>query len=147
MHPITVEANPVAVAAELDTRLGQFNEEQVGPRNTLNFVLSVRDGKGELVAGLVGETLWNALLVSVLWVHAQHRKSGYGTALMGRAEQIAEERACDVVFLNTMTFQAPGFYSKLGYKVFGELTDAPRGYGRLWFCKRLTPRSDAVSVS
>jgi hypothetical protein len=41
MHPITVEASPVAVAAELDTRLGQFNEEQIGPRNTLNFVLSV----------------------------------------------------------------------------------------------------------
>jgi hypothetical protein len=77
------------------------------------------------VAGLVGETFWNALLVSVLWVHAQHRKSGYGTALMGRAEQIAKARACDVVFLNTMTFQAQGFYSKLGYQVFGELTDAP----------------------
>jgi GNAT superfamily N-acetyltransferase len=144
MHPITVEASPIAVAAELDTRLGEFNEEQMGPRNTHNFVLSVRDGTGELVAGLVGETLWNALLVSVLWVHAQHRKTGYGTALMGQAEQIAEERACDVVFLNTMTFQAPGFYSKIGYKVFGELTDAPRGYGRLWFCKRLTRRSDAV---
>jgi hypothetical protein len=51
MHPITVEASPVAVAAELDTRLGQFNEEQVGPRNTLDFVLSVRDGQGELVGG------------------------------------------------------------------------------------------------
>jgi hypothetical protein len=36
-----------------------------------------------------------------------------------------------------MTFQAPGFYTKLGYKVFGELTNAPRGYSRLWFCKRL----------
>ena len=66
---------------------------------------------------------------------------------MGRAEQIAEERACEVVFLNTMTFQAPGFYSKLGYKVFGELTDAPRGYGRLWFCKRLRRCSGAVWAS
>jgi len=73
----------------------------------------------------------------VLWVHAQHRKSGYGTALMRRAEQIARERACDVVFLSTMTFQAPAFYAKLGYKMFGELADAPRGYGRLWFCKWL----------
>jgi GNAT superfamily N-acetyltransferase len=81
--------------------------DHFGPRNTFNFVLSVRDGQGELVAGLIGETLWNALLVSVLWVHAAHRKSGYGTALMGRAEQIARERACEVVFLNTMTFQAP----------------------------------------
>ena len=108
MYPITVAANAVAVAAELDARLGQFNEEQVGPRNTLNFVLSVRDGEGDLVAGLVGETLWNAVLASVLWVDAQHRKRGDGTALMMRAEQIAKERACEVVFLNTMTFQARG---------------------------------------
>ncbi len=137
MHPITVEANAGAVAAELDGLLKQFNEEQIGPRNTLNFVLSVRDGNGELVAGLIGETLWNALLVSVLWVHAAHRKSGYGTALMGRAELIATECGCDVVFLNTMTFQAPGFYPKLGYEVFGELTDAPRGHNRVWLYKRL----------
>ena len=64
MHPITVEANPVAVAAELDTRLGQFNEEQVGLRNTLNFVLSVRDRKGELglvsLARLSGMPSWSA---------------------------------------------------------------------------------------
>jgi hypothetical protein len=63
-----LKPNPLAVAAELDARLGQFNEEHVGPRNTLNFVLSVRDGNGKLVGGLVGETLWNALLVSVLWL-------------------------------------------------------------------------------
>ena len=138
MHPITIEANQTAVAAELDAELGRFNEQQIGPRNTVTFVLSVRDGKGELVAGLVGETLWNALLVSVLWVHAQHRNAGYGTALMARAEQIAKERACDVAFLNTMTFQAPGFYRKLGYHVFGELTDAPRGHGRLWFSKQIS---------
>jgi ribosomal protein S18 acetylase RimI-like enzyme len=74
----------------------------------------------------------------VLWVQVQHRKNGYGAALMGRAEQIARERACEVVFLSTMTFQAPAFYSKLGYKVVGELTDAPRGYSRLWLCKRLS---------
>jgi GNAT superfamily N-acetyltransferase len=138
MHPIMVDPDPAATAAELDTRLKQFSEEQVGPRNTLHFVLSVRDGNGGLVGGLIGETLWNALLISVLWVHAQHRQSGYGTALMARAEQLARERKCEVAFLNTMTFQAPGFYSKLGYTVFGQLPDAPRGHSRVWFCKRLS---------
>jgi hypothetical protein len=31
MYEITVEPNHVAAAVELDTRLDQFNEEQVGP--------------------------------------------------------------------------------------------------------------------
>jgi GNAT superfamily N-acetyltransferase len=137
MRPISFEENADEVAAELDTRLGQFNDQQAGPRNRLKFVLAVRDDDGELLGGLVGETLWNTLYVGVLWVHAQHRGSGYGTALMERAEQVARERDCDIVFLNTMTFQAPAFYAKLGYVVFGELVNVPRGHRRLWFCKRL----------
>ena len=137
MQPITFEENADAVAAELDTRLGQFNDQQAGPRNRLKFVLAVRDDDGELLGGLVGETLWNTLYVGVLWVHVQHRGNGYGTALMERAQQVAREHGCDVVFLNTTTFQAPGFYAKLGYTVFGELADVPRGHRRLWFCKRL----------
>ena len=75
---------------------------------------------------------------------------GYGTALMERGEQVAREQDCDVVFLNTMTFQAPGFYAKLGYSVFGELADVPRGHRRLWFCKRLPAApmmgSDALTL-
>jgi|SRR5437667_4585050 len=139
MRPITFEENADAVAAELNSRLGQFNDQRAGPRNVLKFVLALRDDNGELVGGLVGETLWNTLYIGVLWVHAQERGSGYGTALMERAEQVARERGCDIVFLNTMTFQAPGFYAKLGYTVFGELADVPRGHRRLWFCKRLPP--------
>src|SRR5947207_1631512 len=135
MRPITFEENADAVAAELNSRLGQFNEQHAGPRITLKFVLAVRDDNGELVGGLVGETLWNTLYVGVLWVHEEYRGKGFGTGLMERAEQVAREHACDVVFLNTMTFQAPGFYPKLGYTVFGELTDVPRGHRRLWFRK------------
>ena len=37
MPPVTVEASPVAVAAELDIRLGQFNEEQIGPRTPITW--------------------------------------------------------------------------------------------------------------
>ncbi len=134
------------IANELSERLREFNEEQVGPRNTLNFVLSVRDDAGNLVAGLTGETFWNALYVHVLWVHTQHRKSGYGTALMERAEQIAKARGCDLSMLSTFSFQAPTFYTKLGYQVFGELADLPVNHRRFWFSKRLmaTSRSSGM---
>jgi len=90
MRPISFEENADEVAAELDTRLGQFNDQQAGPRNGLKFVLALRDDNGELV----GETLWNTLYVGVLWVRVQHRGNGYGTALMERAEQVAREHGC-----------------------------------------------------
>ena len=131
----------LSLANELSERLNEFNEGQVGPRNTLNFVLSVRDDAETLVAGLTGETFWNALYIHVVWVHAQHRKSGYGTALMERAEQIARARGCDVSMLSTFSFQAPAFYTKRGYQVFGEVADLPSNHRRFWFSKRLTPTS------
>jgi len=67
MRPITFEENADAVAAELNSRLGQFNDQRAGPRNVLKFVLALRDDNGELVGGLVGrDTLeyplhWRAL--------------------------------------------------------------------------------------
>ena len=57
--------------------------------------------------------------------------------MLSRAEQIAAERGCEVIFLDTYTFQAPGFYTKYGYTSFGKLNDAPKGFDTTWFAKRL----------
>ena len=125
------------LAAELSARLVEFKEQQVGSRNTLRFMLSVRDDDGRLVAGLKGETFWNALYVHDLWVDAAQRKNGHGSALVSRAEQIARERGCEISILSTFSFQAPRFYERLGYHVFGEVADLLSGHSRYWFSKRL----------
>lgn len=126
-----------AFEAELSARLVEFNEAQVGPRNTFRFMLSVRDARGLLVAGLKGETFWNALYVHDLWVATDQRKNGHGSALVGRAEQIARERGCEISILSTFSFQAPRFYESLGYQIFGEVPDLPPGHSRYWLSKRL----------
>lgn len=133
---ITFEPNWTR-AAELSARLVEFNEQRVGPRKTLRFMLSVRDDTGLLLAGLTGETFWNALFVHDLWVDADRRRNGHGSALVGRAEQIARERGCEISILSTFSFQAPGFYESLGYRVFGDVADVPPGHRRYWLSKRL----------
>jgi hypothetical protein len=40
-------------------------------------------------------------------------------------------------YLDTFSFQAPDFYKKLGYEVFGELQDFPHGHQRYFMKKRL----------
>ena len=47
------------------------------------------------------------------------------------------ERGCHSAWVDTFSFQAPGFYRKLGYEVFGEL-DYPPGHKRFFLRKRLT---------
>ena len=99
--------------------------------------LSIRHHDGTLIGGLSGLFYWNMLHVHLLWVDERHRRDGCGSALLSRAEQIATERGCDVIFLDTYTFQAPGFYMKCGYTSLGKLSDAPKGFDTTWFAKRL----------
>jgi ribosomal protein S18 acetylase RimI-like enzyme len=56
---------------------------------------------------------------------------------MKRAEALALEQGCDAVDLDTFDYQAPGFYEKLGFKVFGRLEDYPPGHRRFYLVKRL----------
>ena len=55
----------------------------------------------------------------------------------------AVERGCHSVWVDTFSFQAPGFYPKLGYKVFGEL-DYPPGHKRIFLQKRLAGGAPGV---
>ena len=55
---------------------------------------------------------------------------------MRQAEDIAVGRGCTGVWLDTFAFQALGFYGKLGYSIFGELKDHPRGVTQYWLQKR-----------
>jgi GNAT superfamily N-acetyltransferase len=136
--PIIIrEPDHASVAAELNAALIAWNEARVGPRHTEPFTLSVRGDHDELLAGLTGEMFWTTLYVGVLWVKDTHQRRGYGTALLNRAEEIAKARPCDLVFLTSMTFQAPDFYEKCGYTRFAQLDAAPKGFSRIWFSKRL----------
>jgi GNAT superfamily N-acetyltransferase len=62
---------------------------------------------------------------------------GLGSKLLKRAESLARRRGSRLIHLNTYSFQAPGFYEKLGYRRFGGMSGSPQGHGRHFFVKRL----------
>jgi len=138
LHPVTIEnRNPGEVSSELEKRLRAFNEALAGPLQTKRVVLAVRDETNRLIAGLTAEMFWNALYIDILWVDEDHRRRGYGAALLRRAEDAGRAESCDVAYLSTFDFQAPGFYERSGYDVLGELQDVPPGSRSRWFCKKL----------
>jgi hypothetical protein len=49
-------------------------------------------------------------------------------------------RGCHGVWLDTFTFQARGFYERLGYSVFGAIEDYPPGHSRHFLKKDLRPQ-------
>jgi GNAT superfamily N-acetyltransferase len=94
---------------------------------------------GRLVAGIDGFTWGGYAMIEWLWVHDDLRGSGLGQRLMEAAEQEAGRRGCVVVRVNTHTFQAPGFYARLGYVRIGFAEGTPRDHGEVFLEKRLDP--------
>ena len=100
------------------------------------LTITLREGS-KIVGGLVGETFLGWLYVSALWVADDYGRQGYGTRIMQAAEQEARRRGARGVYLDTLSFQAPEFYAKLGYREFGKLEDFPAGQSRHWLAKAL----------
>jgi ribosomal protein S18 acetylase RimI-like enzyme len=91
----------------------------------------------EIVAGLTSDTYWGWWEILHLWVAEEHRGRGLGRRLMNAAEQVARQRGCRHAYLTTFSFQAPGFYARLGFRVAGQLEGYPPGAVYYWLCKDL----------
>lgn len=65
------------------------------------------------------------------------RKSGFGTKLLLELENIAIEKECDFIKVDTLSFQALGFYKKNGYEVFGSLDNVGRDFKHYYLKKDL----------
>jgi len=113
-----------------------YNQSKVPTLDIQPLVIALRDGQGQVVGGLWGETALDWLHVDLLAVPESMRGQDVGTALMQRAEALARERGCIGAWLDTFAFQARGFYEKLGYTVFGEIADHPVGGARYFLHKR-----------
>jgi len=136
-YRLTVEDEPAEADIEiLPHALEAFNERQwPGHQQWRTLGVFVRDGQ-KVVAGLAGETYSGWLFVRYLWVAESLRGRGIGRALIAHAEACARDRGCHSAWLDTFSFQAPGFYHKLGYEEFGRL-DYPPDHQRHFLRKRL----------
>jgi GNAT superfamily N-acetyltransferase len=138
---LDIEDNPTAEDVEtLPDALEVFNESRwPGHQRWSPIAIFARDGK-TIVAGLAGETYSGWLFTRYLWVSEALRGVGLGQRLMILAESRARDRGAHSAWVDTFSFQAPGFYRKLGYEVFGEL-NYPPDFKRFFLRKRLTPRA------
>jgi GNAT superfamily N-acetyltransferase len=112
----------------------------IGPAQPRLLVIPIRGGDGILAGGFWGATMFEWLHVGLLFVPESLRSQGVGSALMTAAENEARKRGCRGAFVDTFSFQAGPFYSKLGYTQFGTLEGYPPGHSQLYFCKRFEPR-------
>jgi GNAT superfamily N-acetyltransferase len=93
---------------------------------------------GEIVGGAIGATFWDWFHLDLMWIKEELRGKGFGSLILKQAEAEARGRGAKHVFLDTFDFQAPEFYKRYGYEVFGELPDFPAGHTRYFMKKELS---------
>ena len=117
--------------------LQSFNSSNTGGSKPRYVFLTVRDSENTIVGGLIGKTYVAWLYVQALWLPENLRGQGYGRSLMLAAEKEALDRGCGDAWLDTFSFQALPFYTKLGYRVFAELPNFPPGGAKYFLTKSL----------
>lgn len=72
---------------------------------------------GEFVGAIVVQLFWRQLHIKYLFVEESYRGQGIARRLMNHALEHGKNRGCQFAFVETMSFQAPEFYQKMGFKI------------------------------
>lgn len=141
------EARQAAAREHVLKTLEAYNEAMTG-RGTSEPVhpLSILRREGDLVGGLVGVSYWDWLHVDLFYLPAGWRGAGLGARLVATMLGAAARRGLAGVWLGSFSFQAPGFYRRLGFTQFAVLPDHPPGWRDHLFLRRLSGDEPAAAA-
>ena len=116
--------------------LNAYNDAITGyaDRQPLHVILRDPD-TGAILGGISGRTSLGLLFLDLVYVPESLRGQDLGTRMMVLAEEEARRRGCRSGVLYTISFQAPAFYQRLGWRVFGEVPCDPPGTSRVFLTK------------
>ena len=97
----------------------------------------VKDDHDQILGGIAAHYNWGRMQIDFLWINEQLRQQGIGKELRARVEAYAREKGCTLLILDTFSFQAPDFYKKNGFSVFGMIENHPDGYHQYFLQKRI----------
>lgn len=118
------------IKTKLHNAIRDYNRAHLGQYQLNYFSIYKNDDQQNLIAGIYGfiQSPHQVLRLEYVWVHEAHRKNGLGTSLLQEVENYAKQHHCKRIQLRTFPFQAPEFYSNLGYHQIGSTPN--------WFCNQ-----------
>ena len=140
MEPILTLTDAPDAAADrvIGEGLRRFNLEQRGIDDGRRLAVVATDGETNVVlGGLTGRTSLGLLFVDLFFLPQRLRRGGLGGRILKMAEDEARRRGCSAALLYTISFQAPAFYERHGYRVFGTIPCRPPGTSRVFLTKTL----------
>lgn len=117
--------------------LAAYNAQKFRTGDAATLDVLVHDEGAEPFGGLLGHTSFGLFFLDLFYLPEELRGNGLGSRIIALAENEARRRGCTAAFVYTVTFQAPGFYERHGYRRFGEIACPPDGATRIFLSKRL----------
>ncbi|WP_113626649.1 GNAT family N-acetyltransferase [Pectobacterium peruviense] len=133
---------------EAGKALDAYTENKLGDKFCFKEKkLSLIYKEGDHVVGrIVGSIFFNYLQIEMIVVDDRCHGKGIGGELLAAAEKMASEEGCVFVYLESMSFNAPGFYEKKGYKIIEKVENSPLpGESHYFFIKYLKKSSQKVA--
>jgi GNAT superfamily N-acetyltransferase len=138
---IVTDAPGERAEAAIRDGLSAYNFEKAGYRDQRPLAILVSDpDSGEVVGGLLGRTSMGLLYIDRFFLPEGMRRQRLGTRILKAAEEEGARRGCTRAVLSTLSFQAPGFYERMGWQVLGRIDCDPPGHTRFTMTKTLAPR-------
>ena len=135
------DAPDVRAHATIDEGLAGYNKENSGTDDRRNLAVLVTDPRsGEVVGGILGRTSLGLLFIDLMFLPESLRGSGLGSRILKMAEDEGRKRGCLNAVLYTISFQAPEFYARYGWREFGRVDCKPQGTSRVFMTKALVRR-------
>ena len=131
------EAQCEELGVFLADRIYEFNAKEKGYFDGMLLAGCIRSESGEVIAGYNGHTWGGCCELAHVWVDEHHRGRGLGALLLRSAEAEAAGRGCSQVVLATHSFQAPGFYERMGYERKFTIEGRPKGYSDIIYVKNI----------
>ena len=119
--------------------LNDHSREVGHPFDIEELLIEALDGDRWL-GGLTMRVTQRWGFIHLLAVAPDSRGQRIGARLMRAAEDEARRRDLLGLWLDTYSFQAPGFYAKLGFEEVGRIPDYPPGHARIFLARRLDGR-------
>jgi GNAT superfamily N-acetyltransferase len=123
---------------DLDEEIAKGPPDDLAPPNGI-FLLALADGEP---AGLGGVRHLDTDVAEVksMYVAPAYRGTGLGRRILARLDDIALERGCSAVRLDTSDYLTPavGLYRSAGYREVPAYNENPKA--DLWFERALRPR-------
>lgn len=92
----------------------------------------------QVVGGLFAETQLAWLRISIMAVDPAWRSRGIGAGLLAAACRQAVGLGCRHAYVDTMDYQAPGFYLAHGFEIAGRIPDwDSHGHAKLYLTRAL----------